>query len=309
MRVVLLGGSGFIGTNVALGFKNNGYDVVVLDRAPSAALEAAGVDFVACDFVSGAGMEANIMEGDCVIHFVSTSLPNISNQNILGDAQTNLIPSIKLLDICVRNKASKLIYASSGGQVYGVPVRTPIDENHPTNPQSAYGIHKLAVEKYLMLYSKLYGIETRILRIANPYGPGQQPFRGQGVISTFIASAYMDKVVEIWGDGKAVRDYIYIDDLVEAFIKAVEYEGDEQIFNIGSGQGYSVLDILSCVEAVTGRPITKDFMDAKSADVNVNVLDCSKAKKELGWEAKMSLPVGVDKMAGFWDEDTQKFQV
>ncbi|MBR3834613.1 MAG: NAD-dependent epimerase/dehydratase family protein [Lachnospiraceae bacterium] len=308
MRVVLLGGSGFIGTNVALGLKNNGYEVVVLDRVPAAVFESAGIDFVACDYVSGTGIEDVIREGDCVIHLVSTSLPNMSNQNILGDAENNLIPSIKLFDVCIKNKASKIIYASSGGQVYGIPEQTPIDENHPTNPQSAYGIHKLAVEKYLMLYSKLYDIKVNIMRISNPYGPGQQPFRGQGVISTFIASSYMDKTVEIWGDGKAVRDYIYIDDLVDAFVKTVDYAGCEQVFNVGSGEGSSVLDILTSVENATCKTITRQFIEAKSADVNINVLNCDKAQKELGWRAKISLDIGVEKMTKYWNEETKEFQ-
>lgn len=311
MRVVVIGGSGFIGTNVAIKLKTEGHEVVVLDRVPAVGhvFEQNQIAFVEGDYISGRNISETVQEGDCVIHLVSTSQPNQSNRNILEDAENNLLPSLRLFDICVERKVSRLIYASSGGQVYGIPAYTPIDEQHPTNPQSAYGIHKLAVEKYLQLYARLYGIDVRILRISNPYGPGQQPFRGQGVVATFIASAYLKREVEIWGSGEAVRDYIYIDDLAAAFGRAVAYQGPEQVFNIGSGAGTSVLDILNCVEQVTGIAISKRYMDAKSSDVNTNVLDCQKAAKELRWQPTVGLKDGVRRMTEHWSSETNSFIV
>lgn len=311
MRVVVIGGSGFIGTNVAIQLKREGHEVVVLDRIPAAdrVFEQNQIAFAEGDYISGKNIRETVQEGDCVIHLVSTSQPNQSNRNILKDAEDNLLPSLRLFDICVERKAAKLIYASSGGQVYGIPVYTPIDEQHPTDPQSAYGIHKLAVEKYLQLYARLYGLGVQILRISNPYGPGQQPFRGQGVIATFIASAYLKQEVEIWGSGKAVRDYIYIDDLVAAFGRAVAYQGAEQVFNIGSGAGTSVLDILTCVEQVTGITIPKRYMDAKSSDVNTNILNCKKAAQELSWQPVVGLKEGIRRMTDHWSPDTSRFIV
>lgn len=309
MRIILIGGAGFIGTNIAMNFAKHGHQVVVLDRegiSPDCFIKS-GIEFIPCDYLSGKNIEESISEGDCVIHLVSTSLPNMSNSCILRDAEENIISSIKLLESCVKKKVAKIIYASSGGQVYGVPEYVPIDEKHVTNPQSAYGIHKLAVEKYVILFSKLYGIDGKVFRISNPYGPGQQPFRGQGVISTFIASAYMGKEIEIWGDGQSIRDYIYIDDLAEAFERILTYEGKEQVFNIGSGVGTSVLDILKCVEAVTGKKVLRRYLDAKSSDVNANILNCDKAEREFQWQSQISLFDGIKKMAEYWDEKTNQF--
>lgn len=311
MKVTLIGGSGFIGTNVAIALKRNGYDVLVLDRLETrnAMLEKLDIAYQQCDYVNGKGFENVFQKGDYIIHLVSTSLPNFSNENVYKDATENVLPSINLMNLCIQNGVEKIIYASSGGQVYGIPKKIPISENHVLEPQSAYGIHKMAVEKYLQLYSKLHGIKTNILRISNPYGAGQQPFRGQGVISTFLASALLEKDVEIWGDGTAIRDYIYIDDLAEAFVKTVQYDGEEQVFNVGSGIGTSVNDIFEQIEIVTQKHIHKNYIDAKSADVNANVLDCSKAESVLKWKAKTTLYDGLKKMAGCWNEEQQQFVV
>lgn len=309
MRIVLIGGAGFIGTNIALSLKKQGYDVLVLDReeANQTRLTKHGIAFQTCDYLSGQNIEDTLERGDCVVHLASTSLPNLSNQNIYKDAQENILASIQLFESCVKRKVSKIIYSSSGGQVYGIPESVPLNEHHATNPTSAYGIHKLAVEKYLLLFSKLYGIDSLILRIANPYGPGQLPFRGQGVVATFIASAYLGKEVEIWGDGRAIRDYIYITDLTEAFVKAICYQGKEQIFNIGSGIGTSVLDILNAVETATGKEIVRTFIKAKTSDVSVNVLDCNKAYEELHWKQHISLSDGIKQMTQYWNVQMNDF--
>lgn len=311
MRVIIIGGSGFIGTNVAIALKRKEYDVLVLDRLDKAndILEEFNIPYKQCDYVNGIGFDDVFQEGDCVIHLVSTSLPNSSNEDVYKDATENVLPAINLMNLCVKAGVEKIIYSSSGGQVYGIPKNVPIVEGHILEPQSAYGIHKLAVEKYLQLYSKLYGIKTNILRVSNPYGAGQQPFRGQGVISTFLASALLGRNVEIWGDGTAIRDYIYIDDLADAFVKAVEYDGEKQVFNIGSGIGVSVNDIFEEIESVTQKHIHKNYIDAKSADVHANVLDCSKAERILGWKAKTTLYDGLKKMEECWDEDKQQFVV
>ncbi len=308
MEIIIIGGCGFIGTNLSKKLVGMGYDVLVVDRNDCLPEDyPVSVDYSKCDFVSGEGLEDVISEDSVVIHLVSTSVPNSSNMHILEDAMNNIIPSVRLIDICAKKKVRKLVYSSSGGQIYGIPNTLPINEHHETNPQSAYGIQKLAIEKYMQLYKKMYGLNIAIMRIANPYGHGQQPYRGQGVIATFLASAFEGREIEIWGDGTSVRDYIYIDDLMDAFLKVIKYDGDEEIFNIGSGIGTSVNAILEDIEAITDKTINKRYIPIKTENINANVLDCEKAYSELGWRAYTPIYEGIKNMAQFWNFEKRKF--
>lgn len=312
MRVVIVGGAGFIGKNLSIQLVNQGYEVVIIDRPGNAfekkALEL-GIKYIDGDYITGNGLKEGIQEDDCVIHLVSTSVPNSSNQDIYIDAQDNILPAIRLLDICKQKKVRKVIFASSGGTVYGIPQFLPIDEFHVTNPTSAYGIHKLTVEKYLLLYKELFELNVCILRIANPYGPGQIPFRGQGVVATFLASVLLNKEIQVWGDGNSVRDYIYIDDLGKAFIKAIEYSGNEVVFNIGSGIGISVKEILEIIDCNINAAVNVKYIPAKIVDVKSNILKCEKASKILNWRVNTDIREGVQKMIESWDENQQQFIV
>ena len=310
MKIVILGGAGFLGRNLASHFKKNKADVLVLDRpgVDVSYLDQKQIPCAGCDFATAAGIEQYIDEGDCVIHLVSTSYPTTSNADVAKDAEDNIIPTLRLLDVCVKKKAARVIYASSGGQVYGIPQYVPIDESHPTNPRSAYGVHKLAIEKYLALYTELYGLSTIALRISNPFGYGQQPFRGQGVVPTFIASVYKGIPVEVWGDGESVRDYIDVEDMALAFEKAVSYTGTHKVFNIGSGCGVSVNEILRTVEEVTGITAVVNRKEAAVEDVRQNILSCKLAEEELGWKSTTTLKQGIEKLCKCWDEATKSFR-
>lgn len=312
MRVVIVGGAGFIGKNLSIQLVNQGYEVVIIDRPGNDFEEKAlelGIKYIDCDYITGNSLKESIQEDDCVIHLVSTSVPNSSNQDIYIDAQNNILPAIRLLDICKQKKVRKVIYASSGGTVYGIPQFLPIDELHVTNPTSAYGIHKLTVEKYMLLYKELFELNVCILRIANPYGPGQIPFRGQGVVATFLASVLLNKEIQVWGDGNSVRDYIYIDDLGKAFIKAIEYSGNEVVFNIGSGIGISVKEILEIIDCNINAVVNVKYIPAKIVDVKSNILKCEKASKILNWRVNTDIKEGVQKMIESWDESQQQFIV
>lgn len=312
MRVVIIGGAGFIGNNVRKQLEKYNHEVIIADRKETALYEnhdRLGIKYECINFVTGEGLDKVIQENDIVIHLVSTTLPNMSNDNVMKDARENILASIQLLQICAEKKVAKVIYASSGGQIYGMPMYTPIDENHPTNPVSAYGIHKLAVEKYMQLFHKMYGMPIVVLRISNPYGPGQVPFRGQGVISTFIASTLLNKKIQIWGDGKSIRDYIYIEDVAEAFEAAIEYEGNQYVFNVGSSEGVSVNDILKVIESELGITASIEYTNEGSSDVEVNILSCEKAKRGLGWSPKVSIHSGIKQMIQCWNPKSQKFEL
>jgi UDP-glucose 4-epimerase len=184
-----------------------------------------------------------------------------------------------------------LIFISSGGTVYGRPQQVPIPETHPTEPQCSYGIVKLAIEKYLALYHQKDGINYRVLRLGNPYGPGQEENQTQGVIGAFLSCIMSGQPIQVWGDGSVVRDYVYISDAVVALELAEQYQGQKRIFNIGSGNGHSVLEIISAIELVTGEKAKAYFTAKHPLNVPVSVLDNQRrVKEELGWHPQKNLP-------------------
>ena len=213
----------------------------------------------------------------------SSSLPHNSNNDPHNDIQSNLIGSLNLLDASVENNISKFVFISSGGTVYGPPIDVPILETHPTNPICSYGIVKLAIEKYVMLYQKLYNLNSTILRLANPYGERQRLDAKQGVVPVFMHRAMNDLPLEVWGDGSVIRDFLYISDVVEAIRLSCIYNGNKTIFNIGSGVGMSLNEIPENFNF----PIGTMFWARKNALAPLY-------KLELRWEDYPDEPIGYD---------------
>ena len=296
-KVVIFGGGGFIGSSVADQLLNSGYSVRIFER-PGVPVyrhfqEYEPMEWVTGDFNNNADIDRAIIGADLVCHLVSTTVPGTSAVNVTYDIQTNLIPSVHLLNAMQKEGIGRLLFISSGGAVYGHPKYLPIDELHQTDPIVSYGITKLNVEKYIQMFEHLYGITGIILRVSNPYGARQRPESGQGVISTFLHRALKNEALEIWGDGNVVRDYLYIDDVAAAFEKAVCYSGTERIFNIGSGQGKSLNEIISTLEVLLGQTLKKNYKGSRPYDVPVNILDTSRATRELGWSPTVSLSDGM----------------
>lgn len=177
--------------------------------------------------------------------------------------------------------------------MYGRVNAIPIPESHPTTPICAYGASKLAVEKYLHIYQNLWGLNSVALRIANPFGPGQLPKPGFGVIATFAKKVIKGEPITIFGDGSVVRDYLFIDDLVDAILAAGARVRGAEVINIGSGQGYSLLELIKALHDQLGHKPDVRFESSRSFDVPVCVLDITKAKSELDWTPKTSLQNGI----------------
>jgi UDP-glucose 4-epimerase len=240
------------------------------------------------------------------LHLVSTTLPKGSNEDPVYDVNTNVIGTIQMLNTMVQLRVKRIIFISSGGTVYGIPRAIPVTEDHPTNPEVSYGITKLMIEKYLYLYSRLHELEPIILRVANPYGERQRTGTAQGAVAAFIHRALAGETIEIWGDGSVARDYIYISDVACACALALQYRGANMIFNIGSGVGTSLTDLVAAIGTIIERPLQVRHLPGRSFDVPLSVLDCSLAKNELGWSPKVSLLDGLRRTISWASNEAQQ---
>lgn len=297
MKVVVFGGGGFIGSSIVDRLLDEGHEVRVFERSRVVPYRAFGlsehIEWMPGDMQSSNDLASAIDGMDAVLHLVSSTLPKNSNADTVFDVQSNIVPTLQLLDAMVARKVGRIVFISSGGTVYGEPRYLPIDEEHPTNPIVSYGITKLAIEKYLLLYERMYGIRPVILRVANPYGERQREETAQGAVGVFLHRALRRQFIEIWGDGSVARDYLYIKDVAGAFAKALKYDGSTRVFNISSGVGLSLNDLIVVLEHVIGRPIERRYLPGRPFDVPVSVLSNALAKKELGWTPTVDLPEGV----------------
>ncbi len=299
MRCVVIGGGGFIGSHLCETLLAEGHEVTVFDRGESRNLDSLkqkGAILFTGDFFNPEDVQRSLVNQEVVFHLLSTTVPQISNDDPSYDVETNVIGTLKFLDLARKAQVKKIIFASSGGTVYGIPQEIPIRENHPTDPTSSYGITKLTIEKYLNLYWVLHGLDYCILRLANAYGERQRPTATQGVIPVFLERTLRNNEIIVWGDGSVMRDYVFVSDISNAFVKALTYSGEMKIFNIGSGQGHSLGDVIHVIESVTGRPLKVKYTKGRSFDVPISVLDISRAKNYLDWVPTISLFEGIARM-------------
>ena len=225
-------------------------------------------------------------------------MPGPSNENPVYDVETNVLGTLNLLKTSLEKGVKKVIFASSGGTVYGIPETLPILETHPTNPICSYGITKLAIEKYLALFNRLYGLNYTVLRIGNAYGKGQRTDNVQGAVAVFLGKALSNQPINVWGDGSVVRDYLYISDLVNVFLKVIEGETKSNVYNIAGGCPYTLKDVLQVIRDTTGKRLDVKHITGRSLDVPANYLDINRAKNELLWLPEISLSEGINI---FWD--------
>jgi UDP-glucose 4-epimerase len=229
---------------------------------------------------------------EVVYHLACTTVPSTSNDDLIYDVHSNLIDTIQLLESCVEFGVRKVVFASSVA-VYGLPKALPITEDHPTSPISSYGVVKLAIEKYLELFRYLYGLDYLALRISNPYGPYHNPMGHQGVVGLFLHRVHKGEPLTVWGDGSALRDYLYISDLVDALERAAEVESQERVLNVGSGRGTSLSKLLRLIAWTAGVQPAVEYLPVRAIDIPASVLDISRARAELGWGPKTEVAEGV----------------
>jgi UDP-glucose 4-epimerase len=304
-RCLVLGGRGFIGSHLVDGLLAAGWNVRCFDRLPPglSAAEHPRLEHRTGDF----GNEEHVAEalGDCEVcyHLVSTTLPKTSNEDPVYDVESNVVATLKMLRRAVQAGVRKVVFVSSGGTVYGVPSVVPIPESHSTDPTCSYGIGKLAIEKYLALFKQLHGVDYAVLRLSNPFGERQRTHASQGAVAVFVGKVLCGEPVEIWGDGSVVRDYIHIADVVEALILAQGETRGETLFNIGSGKGLSINQVLDAVGSVTGKPVQRRYLPARTFDVPASVLSIERARSVLGWSPRVSFEDGLARFTQ-WVQNT-----
>lgn len=300
---LIFGGSGFIGRHVVRALLREGQQVTVAGRSRYPALaDAPAPRSVPFNFASAAEVDFDrLLDGvDVVHHYAWTTIPQSANRDPIADLSDNVGGTIKLLEAMRRRGGGRVVFSSSGGTVYGKLQTIPVPESHRLAPITAYGASKLSAETYLNFYHELYGIDTRIVRVANPYGAGQNLLKGQGVISTMIARALKRETIEIWGDGEVVRDFIYISDVVSGLLRLAAAEREVArapfLYNLGAGKGSSINEVVACIERCLGSTLKIERRSGRAFDIPVSVLDIRKLGADLEWRPKIALETGIRNM-------------
>lgn len=285
-RCLVLGGGGFLGTNLCRGLVAAGADVAGFGRRR---IDPAALGGVA--WHDGIWPGALPLDGvKIVFDLIGAGLP------ASADVAASLTATEALISSCRAACVERIVFASSGGAVYGVTDKHPIRETVAAEPIGTYGLAKLITERLLTIADRHDGPRSAILRIANPYGPFQDGARGQGIVAATILALRQDRTLTVWGDGLAVRDYIHIDDVVAALLLAAIDTGPDRIFNVGSGVGRTVLDVIADISAIAGVTPRIVHRPARPADVAVNVLDTTRLREKLGWTARVPWTDGLGRL-------------
>lgn len=295
MRVLVTGGAGFIGSHVAALLIAAGHEVAVVDDLSTGnpANVPAGARFYACD-ICDERLDAIFADfhPEVVSHHAAQMSVRVSIQEPRHDAAVNVGGSVHLLECAVKAGTRKVIYASTGGAVYGEPRYLPCDEEHPIDPRCHYGISKHTVEHYLALYSHLYGLDFTALRYPNVFGPRQDPEGEAGVVAIFARRMLHDLPVTIFGDGLQERDFVFVSDVARATLAALD-AGSRAIINLGSGKGTSVKAIFEHLAHVTGYTRSPEFQPARLGEIHRIFLTGDRAIDLLDWAPAITLEAGL----------------
>ncbi len=294
MNFLVLGGSGFIGRHLVHQLAQNGHFVRVYDCLPLPD-ELPCSEYVHAFLEEERSLRQALKGVEAVIHLVCTTHPKISNDDPVYDVQSNVLTTLRVLETCIAAGIGRFVFISSGGTVYGVPQRLPIEEDHPTDPICSYGITKLTIEKYLHLYHHLHGLEYFILRPSNAYGEGQDPERGQGAIAAFLGCVSQGRPIEVWGDGSVVRDYVHVEDIARALVTVAERTPKDRILNVGSRTGLSLNELIRLIKGVTRKEIKVNYRPGRPFDIPEVVLDNHRIRDQVGWSPQVTIHDGLER--------------
>lgn len=311
-NITVLGAGGFIGTNLALYLlEKNEQKITLIDRRKeylanilktATKIQLNSISIKENELNSTSSFDTITKGQDVIYHLVSSTTPSTANQNISQELADNVIMTNNLLESCVKNNVKKVVFLSSGGTVYGKSQDIPFKENTPTFPINSYGLQKITIEKLLFLYSYLYNLEYRIVRLSNPYGPYQRPNAGQGFVTTCIYQALTDEPVTIYGDGSVIRDYIYIDDAIKGIHNIANADSTVRTYNLGTGIGYTINDVIEKINIVLKTELKVNYVDKRKADVPINILNMERYRRNFLNNSFLNLEDGILKTAEFLRE-------
>ena len=296
-RISILGGLGFMGSHICRELVQRGYFVRIFDKLNASHQLISdfegSVEIFGGDVARPEDVLAAVADTDTLINLIHTTVPGSSMNDPSYDVTSNVAATANWLKQLGTTRVRKIFYFSSGGTVYGDPESIPITEDHPTNPINSYGITKLAIEKYTAMYARQFDIDYCLLRPSNVYGPGQRLHIGQGVIGVLANRALHGKSLEIWGPGTDQRDYLFIEDLVNGLMALLSYDGHFRVFNLSSGKGHSVLDVVSILRDQLSQLPEVVHLQKRVFDAPENILDPSRIHRETGWRAAVELEDGI----------------
>lgn len=299
-RAVITGGAGFLGTALAGRLRADGYEVCVLDTPDRLGVVEdllEGIETRPFLFPKTDGISEALAGSAILIHLACTTTPASSMRDMARDAAENIGPSVAIFQAAAQAGLSKIVFASSGGTVYGDPDILPVPEHAAGGALSGYGVSKLAIENYLRLVASQAGLTGISLRIGNPYGPFQLRGASVGVIASYLRHIHIGKAPEVWGNGSIIRDYIHIDDLTAAISVAVSTSGLlSGPYNIGSGVGHSINEIFATICRVTGSDLALQYKPARGFDVDAIVLDTSSFRELTNWSPQIDLESGIEQL-------------
>lgn len=307
MRILVTGAAGFIGSNLVDRLLADGHQVIAVDNLCTGDVRNLEQAFRLNRLVPGrftflridiqAPELKAVVAGsnpEIIMHLAAQIDVRASVQDPLFDARNNILGTINLCEASRHADVRRIVYAASGGSRYGTPTHLPVTENAKADPMSPYAVGKIAAELYLTAYAAMYGMESICLALSNVYGPRQNPHGDAGVIALFGSAIAAGRPVTLYGDGTSTRDYVYVDDVVEAFVHAARApRGTTGLFNIGTGEQTSVTDVHRLVAAVFDGSLPPRYAPARTGELPAIALDATKATEALGWEPAIDLAEGI----------------
>lgn len=302
MTTLVAGGSGFLGRNLIRALLARGETVRALHYRPVPPFEAPGLTWTRFGLGEPADWPALLEGVSLLYHLAWSTLPQASHEDPVSDA-ANITGTLAMLEAVRRTPVGRVVFISSGGTVYGAVPSGSALEDHPKAPLSPYGVSKLATEQYLEFYARQWGVQSVIARLSNPFGPDQELGRNFGVVATFVAQALEGQPCIIYGDGKVERDFLYVDDAIAALVAAGTHEKASGVYNIGSGEGRSIADVVGAIGASIGRKLAVVHAPARPFDPPRTVLNAARAEAELGWRPQISFATGLQRVIDAYRDD------
>ena len=292
-------GAGFIGRNLIGQLLAQGLDVSVLDHKACPPELLGRVRWFHGDFTDEALLRHALADADIAYHLVSSTVPGDDQVGVITELSDNIFATIRLIDSCIAVGVPRIVFVSSSS-VYGLQEHTPISETAATNPISSHGIHKLTIEKYLLLYRFDHEIDVRIIRLSNPFGPGQNLHGRQGFVAIAIGNVIDGNPILLRAGGAPIRDFVFIDDVSRALVLAGVAEQVPPLLNLGTGEGQSLAAVVQALEELLGRPLATRDGPARKADIPTSVLDVSLIRRSLGFAPTTSLCQGLESTLRYW---------